>query len=278
MMELYNKVCIQINKLITRNYSTSFTLGIQMLHKKHHNAIYSIYGFVRLADEIVDTFHDYNKSALLEKFIAHTWEAIDEKISTNPVLQSFQKTVHEYNIDPELIEAFLHSMKMDLSNQQHNNESYTEYIFGSAEVVGLMCLKVFCNGNHDEFMRLKAPAQKLGAAFQKVNFLRDMKSDYVERGRVYFPGVDFNFFNEKIKNEIIRDIEADFEAAHKGILGLPMESRFGVYVAYIYYKSLLMKIKRAPASSIRNIRIRVANREKMALLLTSWLRYRLNML
>ena len=192
-MELYNNVCLQLSKKITWNYSTSFTMGIKTLHKNLHDPIYAIYGFVRLADEIVDTFHDFNKEILLTRFKEQTWQAIDEKISTNPVLHSFQMVVHRYNIDRELIESFLLSMEMDLHNHNYNANGYNEYIYGSAEVVGLMCLKVFCNGNSIEYNRLKAPAKKLGAAFQKVNFLRDMKSDFKERGRNYFPGVDFPY-------------------------------------------------------------------------------------
>jgi len=277
-MKLYNKVCIQLSKRVTWNYSTSFTLGIKMLHKKLHDPIYSIYGFVRLADEIVDTFHDYDKAVLLNRFSQQTWEAINEQISTNPILQSFQLTVHEYDIDHELIKAFLHSMEMDLHNNQHSSNSYNEYIFGSAEVVGLMCLKVFCNGDSAEYNRLKSPAQKLGAAFQKVNFLRDMNSDFSERGRIYFPGVDFDIFNDQTKRKIETEIEQDFKEAYKGILELPNEARFGVYVAYIYYQTLLRKIKNMPAHSIRNERVSVPNKQKIALLFTSWCRFRLNIL
>lgn len=277
-MELYNNVCLQLSKKVTCNYSTSFTLGIKMLHKKMHNPIYSIYGFVRLADEIVDTFHDHDKAVLLQRFSLQTWEAIDEKISTNPILHSFQETVNTYKIDRHLIQSFLHSMEMDLHQSDHDPNTYNEYIFGSAEAVGLMCLKVFCNGDEKEYNNLKAPAQKLGAAFQKVNFLRDMKSDFNDRGRTYFPGVDFSIFNDQIKNDIELEIENDFKEAYKGILQLPAEARFGVYVAYIYYQALLRKIKRQSAHSVRNMRIRVPNKEKIMLLFTSWFRFRLNML
>lgn len=278
MMELYNDVCVQLSKKITWNYSTSFTLGIRTLHKSLHDPIYSIYGFVRLADEIVDTFHDHDKAKLLNRFREQTWEAIEERISTNPVLQSFQLVVHQYNIDRDLIEAFLHSMEMDLHNHSYNANAYNEYIYGSAEVVGLMCLKVFCNGDQREYDRLKAPARSLGAAFQKVNFLRDMKSDFKERGRVYFPGVDFNYFNDQVKQTIEAEIESDFKEALKGIEQLPATSRFGVYVAYIYYQALLRKIKNLPAQSIRNERIRVPNKEKFVLLFSSWFKFRLNLL
>jgi phytoene synthase len=278
MMELYNDVCVQLSKKITWNYSTSFTLGIRTLHKSLHDSIYSIYGFVRLADEIVDTFHEHDKAKLLNRFREQTWEAIEERISTNPVLQSFQLVVHQYNIDRDLIEAFLHSMEMDLHNHSYNANAYNEYIYGSAEVVGLMCLKVFCNGDQQEYDRLKAPARSLGAAFQKVNFLRDMKSDFKERGRVYFPGVDFNYFNDQVKQSIEAEIESDFKDALKGIEQLPSTSRFGVYVAYIYYQALLRKIKNLPAQSIRNERIRVPNKEKFVLLFSSWFKFRLNLL
>lgn len=253
-------------------------MGIKTLHKNLHDPIYAIYGFVRLADEIVDTFHDFNKEILLTRFKEQTWQAIDEKISTNPVLHSFQMVVHRYNIDRELIESFLLSMEMDLHNHNYNANGYNEYIYGSAEVVGLMCLKVFCNGNSIEYNRLKAPAKKLGAAFQKVNFLRDMKSDFKERGRNYFPGVDFNLFNDTIKKNIEKEIDDDFNEAYVGIMNLPTESKFGVYVAYIYYQALLRKIKSLPAHSIQNERIRVPNKEKIALLCTSWFKFRLNII
>lgn len=277
-MEFYNNVSLQLSKKVTWNYSTSFTLGIRTLHRKLHNPIYAIYGFVRLADEIVDTFHDFDKAKLLQRFIDDTWQAIDERISTNPILHSFQLIVHRYDIDRDLIEAFLHSMEMDLHNHSYNANGYNEYIYGSAEVVGLMCLKVFCNGDEKEYNRLKEPARKLGAAFQKVNFLRDMKSDFSERGRIYFPGVDFNFFNDTMKKQIEDEIESDFNEAYEGIKSLPSEAKFGVYVAYIYYRALLKRIRKEPAGVIRNARVRVPNKQKFALLLSSWVRYRLNFL
>ncbi len=277
-MEKFNQLCLNLSKSVTWCYSTSFTLGIRTLHKRFHNPIYAIYGFVRIADEIVDSFHDFNKKDLLFRFREDTWRAIDEKISTNPILHSFQMMVHKYNIDRELIEAFLNSMEMDLYNNTYNLHSYNEYIFGSAEVVGLMCLKVFVEGNESEYQRLKEPARRLGAAFQKVNFLRDMKSDFKERGRVYFPSVDFNFFNDNMKKEIEAEILEDYKEAYKGIINLPSDARFGVYVAYIYYKALLQKIMKLPATSIRNERIRVPNKQKFALLCASWFRFRLNIL
>lgn len=277
-MEKFNQLCLSLSKSVTWSYSTSFTLGIRTLHKRFHNPIYAIYGFVRVADEIVDTFHDFDKKDLLFRFREETWRAIDEKISTNPILHSFQMMVHKYNIDRELIIAFLNSMEMDLYNNTYNSHNYNEYIFGSAEVVGLMCLKVFVEGNESEYQRLKEPARRLGAAFQKVNFLRDMKSDFKERGRVYFPLVDFNFFNDNMKKEIEADILEDYKEAYKGIVNLPADARFGVYVAYIYYKALLQKIMNLPAISICNERIRVPNKQKFALLCASWFRFRLNIL
>jgi phytoene/squalene synthetase len=278
MMDLYNGVSFQLSKRITRKYSTSFSLGIQTLNRKLHAPIYAIYGFVRLADEIVDTFHNHDKAVLLKRFRQQTWEAVNEGISTNPVLHSFQIVVRKYNIGHDLIEAFLHSMEMDLTYRDYQEAAYQEYIYGSAEVVGLMCLHVFCNGNQAEYERLREPARKLGAAFQKVNFLRDMKSDFDERGRTYFPGVDFTEFNDQAKRSIEADIDHDFKEAYKGILQLPVEAKFGVYVAYIYYLALLKKIKRMPAQSVRHKRIRVPNKQKLFLLASGWLRYRLNFL
>ena len=234
MMALFNQTALECSKLITEHYSTSFTLGIKTLDRKFHFPVYAVYGFVRYADEIVDTFHDYNKKALLEKFKRDTYEAIEEKISLNPVLQSFQLVVHEYGIDHELIEAFLHSMEMDLYLQDYDATGYSEYIYGSAEVVGLMCLRVFCEGDKAMYDRLKEPARKLGSAFQKVNFLRDIKSDYQDRGRTYFPGVNFNNFTCDAKNLIEADIQCDFDEAYQGIINLPKGARMGVYLAYIY--------------------------------------------
>lgn len=277
-MELYNDVSFQLSKRVTWNYSTSFTLGIRTLHKDLHNPIYAIYGFVRLADEIVDTFHDHNKEELLNRFREDTRKAIAEGVSVNPILQSFQLVVRRFNIDMDLIEAFFKSMEMDLYNHAYNANGYNEYIYGSAEVVGLMCLKVFCDGNEQEYRQLREPARKLGAAFQKVNFLRDMKSDFSERGRVYFPGVDFNFFTDHVKKSIEKEIEDDFSEALDGIKRLPVKARFGVYVAYIYYQALLRKIKNVPAQTIQTSRVRVPNKEKLALLFASWFRFRLNII
>lgn len=277
-MDLYKSVSLGISRHITRNYSTSFTLGIQTLHNRLHDPIYAIYGFVRVADEIVDTFHDHDKAKLLTEFTEQTWQAIREKVSTNPVLHSFQWVVNTYGIEEELISAFLKSMEMDLHFHTYNSTGYSTYIYGSAEVVGLMCLRVFCEGDEKEYEKLKGPARKLGAAFQKVNFLRDMKSDFKERGRVYFPGVDFSIFNDHMKTEIESEIEADFREAIEGIKQLPSSSRFGVYVAYIYYQALLSKIKNLPARTIQEQRVRVPNNQKVALLFSSWFRFRFNFL
>lgn len=278
MMALFDKTALECSKLITEHYSTSFTLGIRTLDRKFHLPIYAIYGFVRYADEIVDTFHDYDKKTLLERFKHDTYQAIAEGISLNPVLHSFQLVVRQYNIEPALIEAFLKSMEMDLHLQDYDAEGYNEYIYGSAEVVGLMCLRVFCEGDCTEFDHLREPARKLGAAFQKVNFLRDLKSDFTDRGRTYFPGVDFNDFGRDAKRIIEDDIQRDFEEAYVGIVNLPRGARMGVYLAYTYYQTLFNKIKQLPASTIQNQRIRVPNPQKIALLAQTYLKYRLNVI
>ena len=267
---LFDQTTFECSKLITQRYSTSFTLGIKTLDKKYHMPIYAIYGFVRYADEIVDTFHDHDKKALLELFKKDTFKAISEKISLNPVLHAFQIIVNQYNIDLELIEAFLHSMEMDLDFNTYNDTKYNEYIYGSAEVVGLMCLKVFCNGDKKSYESLKAPACKLGAAFQKVNFLRDIKSDYEERGRVYFPGVDFMAFDKSAKNLIEEDIQKDFDEALIGINNLPEGAKMGVKVAYLYYQKLFDKIKSLPPEIITQERVRIPNSRKMSLLLSTY--------
>ncbi|MFD2572515.1 phytoene/squalene synthase family protein [Spirosoma soli] len=278
MMSLFNKTALECSKLITEHYSTSFTLGIKTLDRKFHLPIYAIYGFVRYADEIVDTFHDYDKKTLLDRFRHDTYQAIEEGISLNPVLQSFQLVVKQYTIEHDLIDAFLKSMEMDLYFQDYNADGYNEYIYGSAEVVGLMCLRVFCEGNCTEFDRLREPARKLGAAFQKVNFLRDLKSDFVDRGRTYFPGVDFNTFGRDTKQLIEEDIQRDFDEAYIGIMNLPRGARMGVYLAYTYYQTLFNKIKQLSASTIQNERIRVPNPQKIALLAQTYLKYRLNVI
>lgn len=278
MMSLFNQTALECSKLITERYSTSFTLGIRTLDKKFHLPIYAIYGFVRYADEIVDTFHDHDKQDLLNRFRADTYRAIEEGISLNPVLHSFQLVVRQYQIERALIDAFLHSMEMDLHRHDYDMAGYSEYIYGSAEVVGLMCLRVFCEGDCDEYDRLREPARKLGAAFQKVNFLRDIKSDYQERGRTYFPGVDFTDFSRDAKQLIEDDIQRDFDDAYRGILALPRGAKMGVHLAYTYYLKLFNKIKGVPASRIQNERIRVPDPQKLALLAKTMLQYRLNLL
>ncbi|GAA4301430.1 phytoene/squalene synthase family protein [Nibribacter koreensis] len=273
---LFDTTTLECSKLITQRYSTSFTLGIKTLSPKFHDSIYAIYGFVRFADEIVDTFHDHDKAELLERFRKDTYQALEEKISLNPVLHAFQLVVNEFSIDHAYIDAFLNSMAMDLTDREYNCDCYEEYIYGSAEVVGLMCLKVFCEGDEAMFERLKAPACKLGAAFQKVNFLRDIKSDYHDRGRVYFPKVNFLSFCNKDKEEIEADIQKDFDDAYVGIMALPKGAKMGVYLAYIYYLKLFKKIKKAPAAQILAERVRVPDNTKLALLLSSYIRYQFN--
>lgn len=275
-MKLYNTTCLECSKLITRRYSTSFSLGIRMLAQKFHLPIYGVYGFVRLADEIVDTFHDYNKEFLLKEFKEETYKAIRMGISTNPVLQAFQQVVHTYHIEDELIEAFLHSMEMDLEMDRHDPSSYDTYIFGSAEVVGLMCLRIFCEGDEALYKKLTPPARSLGKAFQKVNFLRDIKSDFHERGRVYFPGVDFTVFTNEVKQSIEKDIEKDFDHALTGIYQLPEGAKRGVYLAYIYYRRLFNKIIKTSASQIQAKRVRVPDNQKLALLVKTYVKHRLS--
>lgn len=276
MDDLFTRTTLECSKIITRNYSTSFTLGIKTLHKDLQLPIYAIYGFVRYADEIVDTFHDHDKKRLLKEFKADTYRAINEKISLNPVLHSFQWVVNEYAIEHKLIDAFLKSMEMDLTKDTYTMDQYEEYIYGSAEVVGLMCLNVFCEGNKEQYNELVEPARRLGAAFQKVNFLRDIKSDYDERGRVYFPKVDFNAFTHDDKVTIEADIHADFDAALEGIKKLPRVARGGVYLAYIYYKKLFRKIQQTPSEKILQERIRVPDIKKLLLLAKTLFLNRLN--
>lgn len=278
MMSLYNKTCQECSQLITNRYSTSFSLGIKVFDKRFRTPIYAIYGFVRFADEIVDTFHAFPKAELLQRFREDTYRAIEEGISLNPVLQSFQEVVHAYKIERELIDAFLDSMEMDLFFDRYEDSLYKQYIYGSAEVVGLMCLRVFCEGNNEMYESLKAPARSLGSAFQKINFLRDMKSDFDERGRVYFPGIDFTHFNNEEKLTIEADIKQDFDDAYKGIVRLPKGARFGVYLAYVYYLNLFQKIKKSTASRVQQERIRVNDRKKIYLLFQSALRNGLNIL
>lgn len=278
MKQLFDKVSVASSKLTTRTYSTSFSLGIHCLHKRLHDPIYSIYGYVRFADEIVDSFHGYNKELLLREFKEETYKAIERKISLNPILNSFQQVVNDYNIEQKLIDCFLDSMEMDLKKNDHSLQSYNEYILGSAEVVGLMCLRVFTDGKEEAYQHLKPAAMKLGAAFQKVNFLRDLKDDYQVLGRVYFPQVNLTEFSEKEKQQIETDIETDFEEALHGIKLLPRSSRFGVYVAYMYYKSLFNKIKSVPSESIMSKRIRIPNYQKLSLLAGSYFKHSLHLI
>jgi phytoene synthase len=273
--QLFTDTSLACSKLITSRYSTSFTLGIRTLEPRLHLPVYAVYGFVRWADEIVDTFHQHDKAALLADFRRQTYEAIELGLSLNPVLHSFQQVVRQYGIDREFIDAFLHSMELDLEDHSYHPDLYKEYIYGSAEVVGLMCLRIFCHGDAALFERLREPACRLGAAFQKVNFLRDIRSDYEERGRVYFPGVVYQRFNDQTKAEIEADIKADFEAAYAGIQQLPRSAKLGVYLAYVYYLKLFYKIKKLPASRILGERVRVPNNTKLLLLLGSYFRYRL---
>lgn len=278
MKQLFDDVSQKTSKLVTQTYSTSFSLGIYCLNARFHTPIYAIYGFVRLADEIVDSMHNYNKFQLLEEFERETYLSIDRKISMNPVLNSFQETVHKFNIPTALIDSFLLSMKQDLTRTNHDVASYDSYIYGSAEVVGLMCLKVFTQNDEALYDKLRPRARKLGAAFQKVNFLRDMKSDNDFLGRVYFPGIDLNNISTADKLSIEKDIQADFEEALQGIKGLPKGTRFGVYVAYIYYRNLFARIKSLPGERILTERIRIPNYKKILLLLSSYFKYSLNLL
>ena len=278
MKYIYDNISQECSKNTTQTYSTSFSLGIKALNKKLHQPIYNIYGFVRLADEIVDTFHDYNKLELLNRFKQDTINAIEDKISLNPILNSFQETVNRYQIDWSLIEAFLNSMEMDLEEQVYDKEKYQLYILGSAEVVGLMCLRVFVQGNDDNYNKLKPFAMKLGSAFQKVNFLRDANSDFQGLGRTYFPGVNMCDFSEAEKRKIETDIEDDFKTALIGIKMLPYSSKGGVYLAYRYYYDLFLKIKSLPSSRILKDRIRIPNSKKIVLLVKSILRHQLKLI
>jgi len=265
-IELFHSVSHECSRIVTNRYSTSFSSAIKLLHRDLRKPIFNIYGFVRFADEIVDTFHSHDKDALLAQFKDETFIAIEKGISLNPILNSFQQTVNQYRVDHDLIHAFFDSMESDLSKNQYERQGYEEYIYGSAEVVGLMCLYVFCEGDKALYQKLKQPAQALGAAFQKVNFLRDIKSDFHDLSRVYFPGCDFHNFTEKDKNQIERDIEEDFKKAYDGIVKLPMKARFGVYVAYKYYYSLFRKIKTTKPHHILQKRIRVPNHHKLCII------------
>ena len=278
MLSLYQHVCRECASLVTRRYSTSFSMGIRVFDRPLRAPIYGIYGFVRFADEIVDTFHHKNKQELFQRFREDTYHALDNGISLNPILQAFQEVANRYQIGRDLIDPFLDSMEMDLDNSRYDASLYKEYIYGSAEVVGLMCLRVFVDGDEEEYERLKPPAQALGAAFQKINFLRDIRSDYHDRGRVYFPGVDYNAFDNDAKATIEADIKADFDFAYTGIVELPTSARFGVYLAYRYYTKLFQKIRSSPAQQVTEIRIRVPDSRKVYLLASSAVKHRFNLL
>ena len=278
MVQLFHTTSEQCSRMVTERYSTSFSSAIRMLHKDLRTPIFNIYGFVRFADEIVDTFHDYDKATLLTQFKKDTYDAIERGISLNPVLNSFQRTVNDYNIDHKLVDAFFKSMEMDLHKQEYDSDGYKEYIYGSAEVVGLMCLYVFCEGKKELYDKLEHSARALGAAFQKVNFLRDIKADYNGLSRVYFPGCDFNNFSERDKLEIEIDIEKDFREAFQGIKRLPMKARFGVYVAYKYYLSLFKKIKKLQPAKVLDTRIRIPNYRKAMIVLRAGVKNQLRLI
>ena len=279
MKTLFDQLSVNTSRMTTKLYSTSFSLGIKFLNKEFHNSIYAIYGFVRLADEIVDSFDDYNQTQLLSQFKDDYEMAILEKISLNPILNSFQRVVHRYNIDKDLVTQFLYSMTMDLSEGvEYNQSKYETYILGSAEVVGLMCLKVFVNGDDVHYKQLKPYAKKLGAAFQKINFLRDLSSDYYNLGRIYFPNINIDEFDDVVKQEIQNDIQKDFEMGYVGIKKLPLGVRGGVFLTYTYYVTLLEKIKSSTAEKILKDRVRVSNSRKFLLMIKCFIINKLNWL
>lgn len=278
MINLFYEVSNRCSKITTEKYSTSFSSAINLLHKDLRQPVYNIYGFVRFADEIVDTFHDHDQKYLLDQFRLQTYDAIKRGISLNPILQSFQQTVNEYGIELKLIDAFFQSMEQDLYKLEYDQQAYKEYIYGSAEVVGLMCLYIFCEGQSDAYNKLKPYAQSLGAAFQKVNFLRDLKADTETLERLYFPGCNFLSFTEADKQQIEADIQNDFQQAYYGIIQLPIKARFGVYVAYKYYMSLFKKIRKVKAKRIMEERIRIPNYSKAMILAKAGVRSQFNML
>ena len=279
MKEIFDKVSYECSEKVTKTYSTSFSMATKLLSKSIRKDIYNIYGFVRFADEIVDSFHNFNKSELFDSFAKDLDKALLKKISLNPILNSFQHTYHKYSIDRDLVDSFMKSMKMDLKKKKYSTvKEYKEYIYGSADVVGLMCLKVFVQGNEQQFQKLKTNAMKLGSAFQKVNFLRDIKADQENLKRSYFPNTQFNNFSESEKNTIINEIEDDFKLGLQGIKELPIVAKFGVFIAYRYYNQLLKKLKKTPATEIINKRIRVPNLKKLELLTRSYVKYQLNLL
>lgn len=279
MKTLFDSVSRQCSKLVTQSYSTSFSMATKMLSESIRQDIYNIYGFVRFADEIVDTFHDYNKKDLFDRFSEDLEHALVNRISLNPILNAFQETYHKYDIDKHLVDAFMNSMHLDLHKQTYlTEEEYKAYIYGSADVVGLMCLKVFVKGDQQKYEDLKDSAMSLGSAFQKVNFLRDLKADFEDLSRTYFPNTDLNHLDETSKQIIIQDIEADFQKGLEGIKKLPLEARFGVFMAYRYYNKLLEKLKDTPAIKIKSARIRVPNYKKVELLTRSYVKYQLNLI
>ena len=279
MKEIFDKVSYECSEKVTKTYSTSFSMATKLLSKSIRKDIYNIYGFVRFADEIVDSFHSYNKSELFNSFCQDLDKALLNKISLNPILNSFQHTFHKYSIDRDLVESFMKSMRMDLKKKKYSSiKEYKEYIYGSADVVGLMCLKVFVQGNEEQYEKLKKNAMKLGSAFQKVNFLRDIKADQQNLKRSYFPNTQFNKLSESEKNEIVNEIEDDFRIGLQGIKELPLVAKFGVFIAYRYYNQLLKKLKKTPAREIINQRIRVPNLKKLELLTRSYVKYQLNLL
>lgn len=279
MKSIFDTVSKDCSKIITQTYSTSFSMATKMLSNSIRQDIFNIYGFVRLADEIVDSFHDYDKEALFIQFETDLEAALINKISLNPILNSFQETYHNYGIDKEMVDAFMNSMRQDLHKTvYHTEEEYKNYIYGSADVVGLMCLKVFVKGDHQKYEKLKETAMALGSAFQKVNFLRDLKADHDELNRTYFPNTDLNNLDEISKKAIIDDIEKDFAEGLQGIKQLPLEAKFGVYMAYRYYNQLLVKLKTTPALEIKSTRIRVPDYKKVELLTRSYVKYQLNLL
>lgn len=279
MKSIFDIVSKECSKMVTNAYSTSFSMATKMLSDNIRQDIYNIYGFVRFADEIVDTFHDYDKEKLFERFAQDLENALKDKISLNPILNSFQETYHKYNIDKHLVDAFMHSMELDLYKKDYLTEQeYRDYIYGSADVVGLMCLKVFVKGDNEKYNKLKDSAMSLGSAFQKVNFLRDLKADFEDLSRTYFPNTDLNQLDEKSKKAIIDDIESDFTKGLEGIKRLPLEARFGVFMAYRYYNKLLQKLKNTPALEIKSTRIRVPNYKKIELLTRSYVKYQLNLI
>lgn len=278
MKALFDQLSLKCSRATMHLYSTSFSIGVFCLHRRFRDPIHSVYGFVRLADEIVDSFHQYDKPKLLERFRQDTYTALEERISLNPILNAFQAAVHAFGIERPLVDTFLRSMEMDLYRHRYDEAGFQEYILGSAEVVGLMCLRIFTDGDDGMYERLKQPAMRLGAAFQKINFLRDLKADMHELGRTYFPDVDFHNLNQTAKNRIEHDIREDLGAALKGLRLLPPSSRFGVYVAYMYYLALFNKIRSTPAQQVLRTRIRIANAHKATLLALSYVKHRLNLL